>query len=124
MSDQTLHLGDSVVHLCAGAGPLIASDRDVSDLVGDALGAGASVIAIPLARLSPDFLVLSTRVAGEILQKLVNYRFRVVLLGDVSQAVADSDALRDFVRESNRGQTVWFLRDLAALEEKLAMNGR
>jgi hypothetical protein len=124
MTDQTLHLSGIVVHLCANAGPLIESERDVSDLVGDAFSAGAALIAIPLARLSPDFLVLSTRVAGEILQKLVNYRFRVAVLGDVSQAVAGSDALRDFVRESNRGQAVWFVQDLAALEEKLAMNGR
>jgi len=58
-------------------------------------------------------------VAGEILQKLINYRFRVAILGDVSAAVAGSAALRDFVVESNRGEMVWFLPDLAALEARL-----
>jgi hypothetical protein len=55
-----------------------------------------------------------------VLQKLVNYRFRIAVLGDVSAATADSEPLRDFIRESNRGTTVWFLDDLAALEAKLS----
>ncbi|HRD29129.1 MAG TPA: DUF4180 domain-containing protein [Caulobacter sp.] len=124
MAGQTLTLRDTVVFLVAGDGPLVVGDRETSDLVGEALGAGATMIAIPLPRLGPDFLRLSTRVAGELLQKLINYRFQVAILGDIAEAVAASDALRDFVRESNRGRMVWFLPDLAALEAKLAMNGR
>lgn len=120
MTSQPVVLQGKAVFLAPADGPPIATDRDTSGLIGDAVGCGATVIAIPLARLSPDFLRLSTRVAGEMLQKLVNYRFQVVILGDVSQAVAASDALRDFVVESNRGRTVWFLPDLAALQAKLA----
>jgi len=124
MSGQVLTHGDAVIFLCDPHGPVIASERDLSDLIGDAFGGGATLIALPLSRLGPDFLRLSTRVAGEILQKLINYRFRVAILGDVSAAVAASDALRDFVVESNRGEMVWFLPDLAALETRLAqMNG-
>jgi hypothetical protein len=46
------------------------------------------------------------------------------VLGDVSTAVAGSEPLGDFVRESNRGTTVWFVEDLAALEAKLAAQER
>lgn len=120
MSSQTLTLQGTVVFLVAADGPAITSDRDAADLIGEAFGSRATVIAIPLERLGPDFLKLSTRVAGEILQTLINYRYRVVVLGDVSLAVAGSDALRDFVVESNRGEMVWFLPDLAALEARLA----
>lgn len=120
MTGQTLTLQETTVFLCDAEGPVIAGDPGIADLIGDAFGSGASVIAIPLARLSSDFLRLSTRVAGEMLQKLVNYRFRVVSLGDVSEAMAGSDALRDFVVESNRGAMVWFLPDLAALQARLA----
>lgn len=120
MSGRTLTLHETVVFLCDAEGPAIAGERDTADLIGDAFGSGATVIALPLARLRPDFLKLGTRVAGEILQKLVNYRFRVVILGDVSAAVAASNALRDFVVESNRSETVWFLPNLAALEARLA----
>jgi Domain of unknown function (DUF4180) len=108
------------VHVCDAEGPSLAEDRNLSDLVGELFGSGARLVAIPLERLGPEFLRLSSGVAGAVLQKLVNYRFQVAVLGDVSAAVAASDPLRDFVRESNRGTTVWFVRDLAELEGKLA----
>ena len=77
-------------------------------------------MAIPLARLGPDFLRLSSGVAGEVLQKLVNYRRQVAVVGDVSQPAAGSAPLRDFIGESNRGRSVWFVDDLAALEARLS----
>jgi len=108
------------VYVCAGVGPSLAEDRELSGLIGDLYSASAEVVAIPLARLGPDFLRLSTGVAGLLLQKLVNYRFQIAVLGDMDAAAATSDALRDFIRESNRGQTVWFLTDLAELGAKFA----
>ena len=73
----------------------------------------------------PGFAVQRDRelpyLGGEFLQKLVNYRFQIAVLGDVSAAAAAaSEPLRDFIRESNRGQTVWFVDDLAGLEAKLS----
>ncbi|HXA38065.1 MAG TPA: DUF4180 domain-containing protein [Phenylobacterium sp.] len=108
------------VFVCPEAGPSLVEDRALSGLIGELYGARAKLVAAPLARLGPDFLRLSTGVAGHVLQKLVNYRFRIAVLGDVSAAAAGSQPLRDFIRESNRGTTVWFLDDLAALEAKLA----
>jgi hypothetical protein len=108
------------VYVCPAQGPSLAEDAGLSDLIGELYGSGAKIVAVPLARLGPDFLRLSSGVAGQVLQKLVNYRFQVAVLGEVSAAVAASDPLRDFVRESNRGKTVWFVDDLAALEGKLA----
>jgi len=107
------------VFVCPDEGPSLDDDRSLSDLIVDLFGSGAKVVAVPLARLGPDFLRLSTGVAGNILQKLVNYRFQVAVVGDVSAAVAASGPLRDFVRESNRGTSVWFVADLAALEARL-----
>jgi hypothetical protein len=107
------------VYVCASTGPSLAEDRNLSDLIGELFGSGAPLVAIPLERLGPDFLRLASGVAGQVLQKLVNYRFQVAVLGDVSAAEAASAALRDFIRESNRGTTVWFVADLTALEAKL-----
>jgi hypothetical protein len=107
------------VYVCSGDGPSLAEDRTLSDLIGDLFSSSARLVAIPLERLGPDFLRLSSGVAGAVLQKLVNYRFQVAVLGDVSAAAAASAPLRDFVRESNRGTTVWFVEDLAALGAKL-----
>jgi hypothetical protein len=107
-------------YVCDADGPPIASERDAADLVGETLALDAILVVIPLARLAPGFLDLKTRLAGEVLQKFVNYRRQVVIVGDVAEAVAGSTPLRDFVRESNRGKTVWFVPDMAALEAKLA----
>ncbi|WP_372784070.1 DUF4180 domain-containing protein [Phenylobacterium sp.] len=112
-------LAGQPVHVCPEAGPSLAEDRNLSDLIGELFGSGARIVAIPLGRLGPDFLRLGSGVAGQVLQKLVNYRFQVAILGDVSAAEAASAPLRDFIRESNRGATVWFVADLAALEAKL-----
>jgi hypothetical protein len=101
-------------------GPAMTTEREVVDLIGDAMAIDAALVAIPLARLPPAFLDLSSRFAGEVLQKFVNYRRRIAIVGDVSGAVAGSKALRDFVGESNRGRHVWFVADLAELEARLA----
>lgn len=108
----------SAVYLANG--PLIRSERESADLIGEAYAAGAKVVAIPLARLPPEFFDLKTRLAGELLQKFVNYGFVVAIVGDVADAVAASKPLADFVRESNRGRHVWFVKDMAALERRAA----
>lgn len=106
--------------ICPPGGPLLATGRDASDLIGEALSAGAELLVIHVERLGPDFLRLSSGLAGEVLQKFVNYRLLPVILGDVSEAAAASAPLREFVRECNRGRAVWFAPDHAALEEQLA----
>ena len=59
------------------------------------------------------------KLAGDLLQKFVNYEKKVAIVGDISAHVEASDALRDFVWESNRGHHVWFVDDEAALEQKI-----
>lgn len=100
-------------------GQLIAEERDVLDLIGNASYQGAQWVVIPAERLDERFFQLRTRVAGEIVQKFVNYRTGLVVLGDISRHTAASSALRDFVRECNRGRQTWFLTDLAELHQRL-----
>jgi hypothetical protein len=107
------------VLVCDPEGPPLAGDRHAGDLVGEALGAGAEVVAIPTARVTPAFFDLRTGLAGAVLQKFVNYRLVPVIVGDIGAELARSSALRDFVRESNRGQTVWFVAGLDELRARL-----
>ena len=88
-------------------------------LVEEALSEGAEWIVIPVARLDSSFFSLRSGVAGELLQKLVQYRRRVAIVGDVGAHVEASDAFRDFVVECNRRRDVWFVDDTAALRERL-----
>jgi len=54
------------------------------------------------------------------MQKFVNYRLRLVIVGDIAAYTAGSTALRDLVTESNRGKQIWFVPDLDALAARLA----
>lgn len=100
-------------------GPAIGSARDATDLIGEAWHQEASAIVVPATRLDPNFFRLRTGLAGEFVQKVANYRAKLAVVGDISAQVAESDSLRDFVRESNRGETVFFVPDLAGLIERL-----
>lgn len=63
-------------------------------------------IIIDKALVVDDFFILSTGIAGEILQKLINYGARLAVYGDFSRYT--SKPLRDFIYESNNGRDVFF----------------
>lgn len=101
-------------------GPLVSTAEHAIDIIGSTWGLNVTMVAVPASRLDPRFFDLSSLIAGEIIQKFVNYRLQLAILGDISSHVVSSDALHDFVWESNRGEHVWFLANETALVEKLA----
>ncbi|GAB3976667.1 DUF4180 domain-containing protein [Plantactinospora veratri] len=109
--------GESVL-VCDPAGPPISTEQDALDLIGAAF-LGATVVAVPASRLDPSFFTLGTRFAGEVMQKFVNYRLRLAVVGDISGPLATSSALRALVEESNRADHIWFVPDLDALDDRL-----
>ena len=117
-TDDVVPIGGVPVLRCAADGPLLDGEQAALDLVGEALGR-AEVVAVPVSRIVPAFFALATGVAGAVVQKFVNYRLRLVVVGDVSEHVAASTALRDFVREANRGGQTWFVEDEAELTARL-----
>jgi len=120
MSGAPQTLAGATVYVCGPDGPKLDGERAANDIIGDSYPCNPAVVAIPVERLAPEFLTLSNRIAGNVVQKFVNYSTVVAFVGDVSAEVAASNALRDFVRESNRGRHVWFVADMAELEAKLA----
>lgn len=68
---------------------------------------GTKKIAIDKKLVHPDFFILSTGMAGEILQKYVNYGGRIAIYGDYSGYTSKS--LHDFIYESNKGKDVFFV---------------
>ncbi len=101
-------------------GPPIVDRARVLDLIGEAAGQKADFVAIPVERQGADFFDLKTRLAGEMLQVCVTYGLRVAFVGDLSASTERSGALRDFIRESNKGGQVWFVEDIAALGARLS----
>ena len=78
----------------------------------------ADCMILPKVALAEQFFVLSTRLAGDILQKFVNYQFRVAIVGDFSGY--SSKPLRDFIYESNQGKHVFFVSTVEEALEKLS----
>ncbi|MFI6083946.1 DUF4180 domain-containing protein [Streptomyces sp. NPDC051217] len=113
------HHGVPVLVLDAEGAP-IATAQDALDLLVSASYEGAELVAVPAGRFDDSFYDLSSGLAGEILQKLANYRLRLAVFGDISHHLRASKALPDLVRESNRGRDVWFVADLDELTARLS----
>lgn len=119
MPDTTRDIHALRVLVCATDGDKLAREQDANTFIGAAWEHEAALVAIPVARLADDFFRLSTRLAGDVTQKFVNYNLRLAIVGDISRWLADSKALRDFVYEANKGQGIWFVADITELEQRL-----
>ena len=69
--------------------------------------AGTKNIVIRKELIVEDFFILSTGLAGDILQKYINYGGRIAIYGDYSHYT--SRPLHDFIYESNKGKDVFFV---------------
>jgi hypothetical protein len=92
---------------------------DLLDLVGSAYEADVRVVAVPVARLPETFFDLRTGVAGEMVQKLVNYRLRLAVVGELPASARASRSFTSWVREGEQGRQAWFLPSLDALRSSL-----
>ncbi|MEU6701969.1 DUF4180 domain-containing protein [Pseudonocardia sp. NPDC046786] len=84
-------------------GPVIASEADAIDVLGDAFGQQAELVEIPVQRLAPEFFRLRSGLAGAITQKFAQYGVRLSVVGDISRWTAEPGPVADWVREANEG---------------------
>ncbi len=84
----------------------IQKTEDALDLLGNIYYQGFDGMILHQKNLTPEFFDLSTKMAGEILQKFSNYQMRLVIIGDFERL--ESKSLRDFITESNRGRLINF----------------
>lgn len=75
-------------------------------------------IIINKSAISENFFDLSTKLAGDILQKYINYKMKIAIIGDFS--VYTSKSLRDFIYECNNGKDIFFLPNENQAIEKLS----
>lgn len=78
---------------------------------------GCTNIAINKDAIIDDFFILSTCMAGEILQKFINYGIRFAIYGDFTQYT--SKPLKDFIYESNNGKDIYFQQNVSLAVDKL-----
>ena len=113
---QTNIIGGVAVVQCQS--PLVIDAQSALDLMASIRYAHhVTNIAIDKAAFSEDFFVLSTGMAGEILQKFVTYRMKLAIIGDYSNYT--SKPLRDFMYESNKGSHIFFVATLDEAMVKL-----
>jgi hypothetical protein len=89
---------------------LITGPEEMLDIMVNAGYNNCSGIIIHDKVIHPDFFVLKTGMAGEILQKFSNYRMKLAIIGDFS--LITSNSLRDFIRESNKRGIICFVDSL------------
>ena len=70
---------------------------------------GENRFIISKDNLVEDFFNLKTKIAGEILQKIINYKMKLAIIGDFSKY--KSKSLRDFIYECNSGRDIFFVKN-------------
>ena len=87
---------------------LIVNPEDTLQLIVDIYHQGYDRIILSEKNITPEFFDLETKLAGEILQKFINYKMQLVITGDFSKYPGQS--LKDFIYESNKGKHINFLQ--------------
>ena len=80
--------------------------------------AGCDRIILNKSAIVEEFFNLKTRLAGEILQKFINYHVKIAIVGDFS--IYESKSMKDFIYESNKGKDIFFLAEEIQAIEKLS----
>lgn len=74
-------------------------------------------IALNKEAITEDFFILSSGIAGEILEKFITYKTKFAIIGDFSNYT--SKPLKDFIYESNNGKDIFFVENEEKAIEKL-----
>ena len=119
MNIEYVDMDGTDIAVVSGEQAEIAAPQDALDLAMTVrYEAGAERIAIDKRLLGEDFFILSTGVAGQILQKFVNYHVKAAVFGDYSRYT--SKPLRDFIHESNKGRHFFFAATREEALERLS----
>lgn len=107
-----------IVHV-ENDGVILSDAQSAVDLIMDVkYQTGIDRIAISKKLVTEDFFILSSGIAGEVLQKFINYHCSIAIYGDYSRYT--SKPLKDFIYESNKGKDIFFTDDLTQALEKLS----
>ena len=118
MNMQIITQNGAIVALITGNAKIITDTQSALDLIMTVkYEAKTALIAIDKACISDEFFILSNGLAGEILQKFVNYNVKIAIFGDYTKH--KSKPLKDFIYESNSGRDIFFTNTKNEAIEKL-----
>lgn len=108
MTIEKIEKDNKVLALVTGDEKIITDVQSALDMVMSVkYDIDTNKIIIAKKAVAEDFFILSTGLAGEILQKLVNYDVKMAIYGDYSRYT--SKPLKDFIYESNNGKDIFFV---------------
>ena len=108
MIKKVIEANGFIIAIINSDGPIITDAQTMLDLLATVnYDDDSSRIVINKEAIIEDFFKLSTGLAGEILQKVVNYRKKLSIVGDFS--CYKSKPLHDFIYECNNGRDIFFV---------------
>lgn len=119
MNIKTIVNNEKRIAIVTGDKKILTDVASALDLIMNVkYNSGTSLIAVDKNIIVEDFFILSKGLAGEILQKFINYKAKIAIFGDFSAYT--SKPLKDFIYESNKGNDIFFVSDKSDAIEKLA----
>lgn len=112
MRIETHRIGQTKVAEIQAEGLVLTSVEDGLSLLGDLYYQGFDKIILHEENIVPEFFDLKTKLAGKVLQKFVQYRMPLAVVGDFSKCTSKS--LRNFIYECNQGRQVNFVQELSS----------
>ena len=107
------------IAVITGEAPLITDVQSALDLIMTVkYETGCQRIAIDKTAITESFFQLRSGLAGEVLQKFVNYHIKAAFYGDYSYYTRK--ALMDFFYESNSGSQILFPKTQEEAVERLS----
>jgi len=107
---EILRLGENTAEIIAD-NIIISNIEDGIDLIGNLYYQGFDNVIMLEENITHEFFDLSTKMAGEILQKFSNYKMRLAIVGDFS--TYQSKSFKDFIYESNKHGQINFVNSKA-----------
>lgn len=105
---ETRTQNGKTVAIFPGPEIIISDAQSALDLIMTAkYEAGTNLLAVAKEAVCEDFFILSRGLAGEVLQKFINYHAQIAIFGDFSKYT--SKPLKNFIYESNKGKDVFFV---------------
>jgi hypothetical protein len=98
--------GQSIAELSA-EGVMLSTAQQFLQMIMDSSAEG---IIVHQESIDQKFFDLRSGLAGEMLQKVVNYRLRLAIVGDFS--FYESNSLKAFILESNRSNAIVFVKTI------------
>lgn len=118
MNYQLVEKNNQTIVVVSSTEPPIATGKDAIGLIEVCIEHNVGRIAVHAEALSEDFFKLRTGVAGEILQKFVNFSLRAAII--VADGSLIKGRMKELLAESNRGNMFRVFASQAEAEEWLA----